>query len=679
MRTAGAIAGLMVLGSFVIPGTYATKGDVESSVGRPDARRLAWVAEPDVGSATLGGRVYDEGGQPLEGAIVSLAGSGFWPARSVQSGADGRFHWADIPAGIYELRVSKGPMVAPPIEGLILDPGAQRAFAVRLGRGWTLSGQVVDARTGAGVRAAEVTVATGALGLHTRRTKSDARGYFSLVGIIGDEQSLYVDAEGYLIVGPVTHTIDSDALIVRLQRASRIHGRVVDERGRPVPGAWVRAFGKQAQPSAPSAGSLGVTAGPVPPISAAESSALAFVGQTTTAIDGRFSLGHLQPGSYTVAASHEGFAPTQTDPIRVAPNTTSTSDDIRIVMRPGAELAGRVVDERGLGLESIPVELRVREEQVPRMDVTASDGSFSFRGVRGEATITALPYDLPAARTTVTIGRDDALVTVELALATSLYTMHGRVVDERGFGVGGALITVSSNDPQTPTRRNAKSDADGTFSVPALPVPPYSLRAAHPAFSEARLSQIEAVDDVRVVMSAGVTFVGRVRDDWTEDGLANASVDLEGPTRMQTKTRGDGTFVFRQLPTGTYEVTLAHSDYETQRRRVVIEPPRYVDRPQELETVRLQPGGMVEGEVLDASGDPVAGAEVTWDDPPRWSRAALTDARGSFQLRGVPAGSVWITARHEVAGESWTDGPIQVRPLETSPGALIRLPDESEE
>jgi protocatechuate 3,4-dioxygenase beta subunit len=677
MRSAGAIAGLMVLGSFVIPGTYATKRDSRSSISRPDARHSAWVAEPDVGSATLGGRVYDEGGQPLEGAIVSLAGSGFWPARSVESGADGRFHWSDIPAGIYELRVSKGRMVAPPIEGLILDPGAQRAFAVRLGRGWTLRGQVVDARTGAGVRAAEITVAAGALGLHTRRTESDASGYFTLEGIIGDEQSLYVDAEGYLIVGPVTYTIDSDPLLVRLQRASRIDGRVVDERGRPIPGAWVRAFGEQGGASAPSPDSLGVTAGPVPPISAAESSALGFVGQTTTALDGRFSLGHLRPGSYTVAAGHEDFAPTQTDPIRVAPNTAPK--DIRIVMRPGAELAGRVIDERGLGLESIPVELRVREEQVPRMEVTASDGSFSFRGVRGEATITALPYDLPAARTTVTIADDDALVTVELALATALYTMHGRVVDERGFGVGGALITVSSNDPQTPTRRNAKSDADGTFSVPALPVPPYSLRAAHPAFSDARLSQIESVDDVEVIMSAGVTFVGRVRDDWTGDGLANASVGLEGPTRTQAKTRGDGTFVFQQLPTGTYEVTLTHPDYETQARRVVIEPPRYVDRPQELETVRLQPGGMVEGEVLDASGDPVAGAEVTWDDPPRWSRAALTDARGSFQLRGVPAGSVWITARHQLAGENWTDGPIQVRPLETSPGALIRLPDEAEE
>ena len=234
---------------------------------------------------------------------------------------------------------------------------------------------------------------------------------------------------------------------------------------------------------------------------------------------------------------------------------------------------------------------------------------------------------------------------------------------------------TASNDPTVPVRRTAKSDADGTFSVPALPEPPYSLRAEHPAFSQARLPEVEGVDDVRVVMIAGVTVLGEVLDDWTGDGLRDSRVSLDGPTSADTKTRGDGTFVFRQLPTGTYDVTFSHTDYEPQTRRVVVEPPRYVDRPQELERVFLRPGGVVEGEVVDANGDPVAGAEVTWDDPPRWNRAVLTDARGVFQLRGVPAGSVWITARHDAAGESWTDGPIQVRPLETSPGARVRLPD----
>jgi hypothetical protein len=176
-------------------------------------------------------------------------------------------------------------------------------------------------------------------------------------------------------------------------------------------------------------------------------------------------------------------------------------------------------------------------------------------------------------------------------------------------------------------------------------------------------------------MSAGVTFLGEVLDDWTGNALGNVRIRLDGPAELDTTTRSDGTFVFRRAPTGTYDLSFSHSDYEPQSRRVVLEPPHYVDRPQELDTVRLEPGGTVEGEVLDAHSEPVPDAEVTWGDPPRWERATRSDARGAFRLRGVPAGAAWISARHPMAGEDWTAEPITVRPLETSPGAFVRLPN----
>ena len=666
----------MVLGTFMIPGTYVAKLDPRADSGVAGSAGVVAPAEVGIGTATLSGRVYADNGRPVGGAVVSLGGSGFWPARSIESGADGRFQWAGIPPGIYELRVTKGELVAPPLEGLILDAGGRRAFAMRLAKGWTLAGRVRDARTGAPIHQAEVTVASGALGLHVRRTRSDRRGAFELVGVVGDGQTLYVDADDYLVAGPLVQLSDAAPLTVELQRAARIEGEVVDGDGRPVANAIVRAFGERGAGRVPAADSLGVTAGPVPPITAPGADSLAFVGQATTGRDGRFVLARLRPGAYTVAASHDAFAPAASERLRVAGGAALRG--VRIEMQPGAELAGRVVDERGVGLEAIPVELRGKDERLPRMAVTASDGSFSFQGVRGEVTVTALPYDLPPSRRTLPID-DDALVTVELTLATALYTLRGRVVDERGFGIGGALLTVESRNPSTPVRRTAKSDSDGTFSVPALPEPPFALSAEHPAFSSTALLEVVEVDGVVVTMTAGVTFLGEVLDEWNAKGLSDVRVSLAGPVEVETKTRRDGTFVLRQLPTGTYDVSLSHADYEPQSRRVVIEPARYVDRPQELEPVYLKPGGVVEGTVVDANRDPVAGADVAWGDPPRWDRGVRTDAQGGFQLRGVPAGAVWITARHEVAGESWTSGPVQVRPLETSPGALVRLPDPASE
>jgi hypothetical protein len=184
------------------------------------------------------------------------------------------------------------------------------------------------------------------------------------------------------------------------------------------------------------------------------------------------------------------------------------------------------------------------------------------------------------------------------------------------------------------------------------------------------------MDDVHIVMSAGVNLLGEVRDGWTGDALGSVLVEITGPIKRQMRSRSDGSFEFPRSPTGTYEVSFSHSDYESQIRRVVLEAPRYVDRPQELDTVRLEPGGSIEGEILDSRSEPVPGAEVAWGDPPRWERATRSDRRGHFFLRGVPAGAISITARHPVAGEAWSDDLITVRPLETSPGAYLRLPKQ---
>ncbi|KPK16927.1 MAG: hypothetical protein AMJ62_03305 [Myxococcales bacterium SG8_38] len=630
----------------------------------------------DAGRATLDGRVYDERGRPVQGATISLAGSGFWPARAVQTDAEGRFHWPDIPSGIYELRASKGQWVAPALQGLILDPGTQRTFALRLARGWTLAGRVIDRLDGRPVRHARVTLVAGLLGLHTRRVETDDRGGFELSGIVQDGHSLYVEAERYVSAGPLRYAEQDSPVTVELDPAATIEGRVVDERGGPIDGAWVSAFSDEQRPQTAAAtvgaDSLGVTLGPVPPISAAGAGARAMAARVTVRSDGSFSISNLPAGSYTIAANHDDYAPAESALVRVGPGAMVPG--VEITMRRGAEVAGRVVDERGRGLEGIPVELRAEGERFARTSITSSGGSFSFRGVRGQVSLTARPYELLPVRETLTID-DEGLVTVELPLGSTLYTLRGRVVDEAGFGVGGALVTVSSNNPQTPVRRSTKSDADGTFSVAALPEPPFTLRAEHPTFSPARLAEIDRIDDVQVVMSAGITFLGRVLDDWTSEGLQNVRISLEGPVHADTKTRPDGTFVFDQVPTGTYEVSFAHPEYEAQARRVVIEPPRYVDRPQTLETIRLEPGGTIVGEILDAYNQPVASAEVAWGEPPRWHRAALTDARGKFQLRGVPAGYVWLTARHPEGGEGSSLESVTVRPKETSSGVFVRLPE----
>lgn len=673
MRAAGTITGFLVLGTLVIPGAYAPNH--ETVVYGPSGERVRSQrseAEP-VGSATVAGRVYGPEGKPLAGAEVSLAGSGFWPARSVRSNAEGRFHWPRVPAGIYELRATHGRLGSAPLEGLILDPGARRVFGLRLAEGWTLSGQIVDAQNGRPILGASINVATGILGVYSRAIESDAQGRFALSGLISDDPNLYVEAKGYVPSGPLAASPGEPDIDVRLERGATIEGWVVDGGGRPIQGAIVHAYGGPDTGPAAHLGSdsLGVTAGPVPPISANGTGQLAFVEQVSTGADGGFRLTGLRSGPYTAVGTHDAYAPGESGEIQV--RAGAAISDIQIVMFRGAELRGRVTDARGHRLEGIPVELRIPSERLPRMTVTDDDGSFAFRGVRGEVTVTALPYDLPPASEAVSIG-EGSRVEVELTLSGALQTLRGTVVDERGFGIEGALLTVTSTGSGVSVRRSAKSESDGTFAVPALAEPPYNLRIEHPAFSGTRLDGIEVTEGVQVILATGVTLQGRVLDDWTGEALPGVRVQLEGPAELSTQTARDGWFAFRQAPVGIYALTFAHPDYESQHQQIEVERAIYVDRPQELPVARMLPGGTVEGEVLDAYGEPVPGAEVVWSDPPDWKTAVSTDGQGRFRLRGVPPGSVWITARHPDAGESESIDPVTVRPQETSPGAYVKLP-----
>jgi protocatechuate 3,4-dioxygenase beta subunit len=565
-------------------------------------------------------------------------------------------------------------MASPTVEGLILEPGARRAFALQLAEGWTLSGRVVDARRGAPIADAAVHVAAGPLGAHSRQVQSDSEGRFTLRGIVGDDQSVYVEAEGYVPAGPLSASPARSELDVTLEPAATISGAVVDDRGRPIEGAIVRAYGADAAVGAappPNVGSLGVTEGPVPPISGLGARQLAFVEQVSSGARGGFTISHLQSGAYTLVATHEAYAPGESRSLEVGAGEVLT--DVEIILRPGAELRGRVLDARRNPLAGIPVELRVSGERMPRMAATGEDGSFSFRGVRGDVEVTALPYDLQPTTRTLSI-RDERRIDIELVLSNALTTLRGRVVDERGAGVEGALITVRSPGSRTAPERNAKSAEDGTFSVPALPEPPYDVEVEHPSYGAARLTQVEATEDVRVVLTAGVTLLGRVVDDWSGRPLRGVRVALEGAATSSENTTDDGSFRFPQTPIGLYQITFAHPDFEKQSQRIEVEPPLYVDRPLELETIRLVPGGTIEGEVRDAYGEPVPGAEVAWGDPPDWGDVALTNAQGRFRLRGIPAGSVWLTARHPEAGRGESSRPVLVRPKETSPGGYVRLP-----
>ena len=101
---------------------------------------------PAQGTATISGTVRDAGGRPIAGATVALR-----PARvvPVETGADGSFTLANVPAGSYDLTVTKGGFVEWIYAG-ISAPRVKPIAVILVARSLDTMKQIASVQTSAG-------------------------------------------------------------------------------------------------------------------------------------------------------------------------------------------------------------------------------------------------------------------------------------------------------------------------------------------------------------------------------------------------------------------------------------------------------------------------------------------------------------------------------------------------
>jgi protocatechuate 3,4-dioxygenase beta subunit len=678
-------------------------------------------------TGTLTGRVLGPEGQP-HAATVVFAGSGVWPARAVSTDDEGRFRVTGVPGGVYEFRAQSGALVADPAEGVELEPGETREVTLRLAPGASLRVEIRDADADVPLVGAELVVTEDGLAFAPQVARTAEGGAATMEGLRAVDHRCAVRAPGYVALVAAPCTPGEPIVRFSLRRAAEIRGVVVDALGAPVRGAQVEVGGTtdageavsmsaasiafratllEAQRLGPTplraAGELGVTLGGVPPIplvatviadDATSDTAPPSPDETdggreepvTTAgfatdAEGRFRVTGVPPGRITLVVRHLAYAPSFTAPRVVVAG--ARLDDVRVVLTEGGIVDGRVTDARGRPIEAVRVELQVPGEPVPRGLLSGDDGRFEFRGVAGDVTLTAFPPGAPPVRVTTQVP-PGATVPVTIALEGELLALHGRVVDARGFPIAGARIRVRALRPRTPFAQTTESADDGTWSVEGLPAPPWAVEADHADYAVTRVPAVsDAREPLRVTLAACATVRGTVSD-------AHASVPLRGVRVTLTSdgeafdamTLPDGRWEIPRVPEGRYVAGAAHADYVAARADVTITQRGYALADVDGIALALVPGGAVRGEVVDALGAPVSGAEVaagTAEGPPDWSRAVRTDPRGGFVLRGVPAGEVWPWARHPAAGEAQARWPTRVRTGEETPGLVLRLPERFDE
>ncbi|RMF74465.1 MAG: hypothetical protein D6738_06355 [Acidobacteria bacterium] len=649
-------------------------------------------------AARLVGRVIDAStGAPIAGAAV-------WPGedltRVARTGGDGRFVIEGLEPGGVRLNAVAAGYVRPGNETLA-TVGDERLPppTIALHPGAFVAGRVVDA-DGRPVAGALLTatprpvpgsfrITIGAARSPDNRAESGADGGFRL-GPLDPRASwdLIATAPGFARTRRPAPRLEprrtTDGMRVVLERGARIAGRVLDDQGRPVAGALVRAT---VEPRGERRRGMVVRmlAGAAPePL------------ETISATDGTFVVDSLSPGRWRLSIAASGFARATVEGLDVAEGDAVVEAG-DVVLAPGETLAGVVLDETGAPVDG--AEVRVLEpergprrgamrlfgggERTPPDAVTGPDGWFTVAdlapGRPVDVEVTRRGY-VDASLPRVGIPRPEPL---EIRLVAAS-TVSGRVLDPEGRPVADATVMLERRravmrggfSAVIQMAEDTRTDQDGAFRFEGVEPGKIQLSAQATDFRSATreftVTEGEDLEDVVLPLEPAATVTGHVtRPDgspaigvWV--GPVAGGETVRGPARTAAPTDGDGAFVLSGLEPGP--VSLEARD-DAGLRTV-----RDVDLEPGLNRVDfvLEGGQRVTGRVVDTTGAPVPGVHVRLSPAGRgWGGpSATSDAAGRFAIDDVPPGSWEARAGGDGLPSS---EPVPLEVGEEAPPAGIEL------
>ncbi len=280
-----------------------------------------------------------------------------------------------------------------------------------------------------------------------------------------------------------------------------------------------------------------------------------------------------------------------------------------------------------------------------------------------------------SAQVEVRAGKDRA---VSLVLPEGV-TVSGLVVDRVGSAVPGAEVHLAGPGILEDAEYAATTDDAGRFALRACPgLCLVGARAAGHSPSRMHLVFVEGVGrrELRIELpGAGGSLAGRVLDPERkpvaaalvtvgESGGHRQDQDAEGNLRPIARTDRHGRFSIDGIALGDHPVQVRAPDLAPWTGSCRVR----AGAAAELE-VELSAGVSVNGSVVDAAGQGIAGATVelgTWTDFDHVR--GRTDGSGAFALHGLPAGELTLRARHNGVE---TAVHLQARPGDTLFSQLI--------
>jgi len=616
---AGALSALIILGLLVAgrglmrfyapaPGPAPAAVDADAAVEAP--------APQDGGDIRV--QVHDADGRALAGARVSCFSSESARLFEATSNGQGLALFEAVPAGVYALSAEQGSLISIETLEVTVEAFGTHEAVLALARGLRLEGKVVTAPEGQSVGGACLSLnAVGKTQRYLCR-KSSEDGSFSFDPLAPGKYTLTAAADGFLTEKipwlRLEEGQDVMTVAVELKRLVAVPGRVLSPEGLPLEGAQVDLHlfvdPKKTSYMTPSAieavdipepvshprliasGHLGIMKGPVPdfpdvptptgpsglgPGGHEEACACMKGLQVSERVlsarsgpDGAFSVSADPDAPFNLVVTHPGYAPQKLE--NVSLKSLGPDGKLAVTLDRGMALRGRIVDLEGKAPADARLWMDLEDFNIVADLSVEFDGTFLVEGASG---LVALHGSAPGFSTEilrVDTARHDPAETLEIVLVPDEALLTGRVVDDRGFSVEGAKVTVRMADPDgLDTGRTAFSDSDGVFTFVILPPGLWTLVVDHPQYATLRetVEAWEGEEEFSLIPPGGLC--GTVTDDRTYMPAGDFRLTLKSDKGLTLKADfPGGSYAWTDLPAGRALLTVTAQGYESQERELTV-------------------------------------------------------------------------------------------------------------